>query len=155
MDFSFYLKTRAPKMPVIMATELPPSWCSVASERPWRTPSRLFGWMTVSWRSVNSLFIFNFSCHLLSWDPRWTCRVKIHLSSIYTRVICVRASATCHWEMRWQPVAAFRRFWSWSPATERPSRRWGSPEPFTLLLGVSTRGTPSTTRWYTRQVWVA
>lgn len=40
------------------------------------------------------------------------------------RGIYVRASATCLWEMPWQPIAAFRRFWNWSRAIERPSRRW-------------------------------
>lgn len=52
--FSFVPKMPAPKMPVIMATEQPPSWCSPASERPWRIPSRLCGWMNVSWRLVFS-----------------------------------------------------------------------------------------------------
>lgn len=51
---SFVPKMPAPKMPVIMATEQPPSWCSPASERPWRIPSRLCGWMNVSWRLVFS-----------------------------------------------------------------------------------------------------
>lgn len=56
------------------------------------------------------------------------------MSVLLHRGIYARASATCLWETPWRPVAAFRRFWRWSPATERPSRRWGPPEHLTFYL---------------------
>lgn len=39
------------------------------------------------------------------------------------RVICVKASATCHWEMPRRPVAVLRKFWSLNLVTGKPSRR--------------------------------
>lgn len=59
------------------------------------------------------------------------------------RVIYVRASATCRWETPWRPVAAFRRFWSWSPATERPSRRWDHLNFYSLYFLCMYHATPT------------
>lgn len=80
--FPFYLKTLAPKMQVITAIEQPPSWCCAAFERPLKIPSRLCGWMTVSWRSVwadpqieNVLLILCFAHLYLS--PCCICRIEL------------------------------------------------------------------------------
>lgn len=43
---------QVPKLPVIMATEQPPSWCFVVFGKLLKIPSRPCVWMTVSWRSV-------------------------------------------------------------------------------------------------------
>lgn len=63
---------------------------------------------------------------------------EVSFHPLHHRAICERASVTCLWATPWQPAAAFRRSWNWSPATARRSRRWVQVtlSIFPFLLGI-------------------